>query len=277
MSQWHYTDRERRQHGPVDADEFERLYRAGMLDDSTLVWREGLPQWQPLADLLDDLGLRETSSPYKPPSANVDVGVGLRPVAGGSVVYAGFWKRVAAYCIDGTLSGLVGAIIGGVMGGVMGALLMGGGNVDSGALMAIQLLGNVVGLVVGLAYFAGFHASSSMATLGKMAVGIKVVRSDGERIGFLRGVGRYFALFVSSIPLGIGFIMAGFTDCKRALHDMMCDTVVVDKWAFTAHPEWQRSDLGAVTIVVLALYGLMILVGIGVIAAAVGLAAANAH
>lgn len=275
MSQWYYTDRERRQYGPVDAGEFVRLYRAGLLDGSTLVWREGLPQWQPLAGLLGELGLREAPSPYSPPSANVDVE--LRPVAGGAVVYAGFWKRVAAYCIDATLSGLVSAVIGGVIGGVMGALLMGGGNVDSGAMMAIQLFGNVVGLVIGLAYFAGFHASSSMATLGKMAVGIKVVRSDGERIGFLRGMGRYFALFVSSITLGIGFIMAGFTDRKRSLHDMMCDTVVVDKWAFTAHPEWQRPDLGAVTIVVLALYGLMILVGIGVIAVAVGLAAANAH
>src|SRR3546814_4237002 len=84
-----------------------------------------------------------------------------------------------------------------------------------------------------------------------MASGIKVVRSDGEGCGFWRGFGRYFGMMLSGLILGIGFLMAAFTERKQALHDMICDTVVVDQWAFTAHPDQQREELGTVAWVVL--------------------------
>lgn len=258
MAQWHYADRDRQQHGPVDEAELRRLFRAGRIQRDTLIWNPGLPQWQPLGGFANEIGLLETDSPYAPPTAEV-----LRDdvvVQGGEVVYAGFWKRVAAYVIDSMITGIVGGIIGGMVGAVMGASLLRGGDLagSEGTLLAIQGVGNLIGVVLGVAYFAGFHSSSSMATLGKMAIGIKVVRSNGERISFLRGVGRYFALIVSGITLCIGFFMAGFTERKRALHDMLCDTIVVDKWAFTGHPELQRRELGAVTIVVLVLFALLL-------------------
>ena len=56
--------------------------------------------------------------------------------------------------------------------------------------------------------------------------------------------------------------MAGFTDRKQALHDMICDTVVVDKWAFTAQPEMQRHELGTAAVVVLVGYFGLILLGV---------------
>ena len=103
--------------------------------------------------------------------------------------------------------------------------------------------------------------------------GIKVVRSDGSRISVARGVGRYFATFLSTLILGIGFLMAAFTERKQALHDMVCDTLVVDKWAFTAHPEWQKRELGTVTVVILALFGvLMLLFGLVMAFAIAGIA-----
>ena len=102
------------------------------------------------------------------------------------------------------------------------------------------------------------HSSGNQASLGKMAIGIKVVRTDGSRISFWRAFGRYWALIPSAIILGIGYLMAAFTDRKQALHDMICDTLVVDKWAYTDRPEWQREDLGVVAIVVLALAGLLV-------------------
>jgi uncharacterized RDD family membrane protein YckC len=99
-----------------------------------------------------------------------------------------------------------------------------------------------------------------------MAIGIKVVRSDGHRISFWRAFGRWWALIPSGIILAIGYIMAGFTDRKRALHDMMCDTLVVDKYAYTAQAELQREELGVVTIVVLCLVGLLFLAMIALFA-----------
>ena len=114
------------------------------------------------------------------------------------------------------------------------------------------------------------HSSDQQATLGKMAIGIKVVRSNGEKITFLRGFGRYFALILNGFTIFIGFVMAAFTDRKRALHDMVCDTLVV-KWAYTEHPEWQRRELGTVTIVVLVASAALI-IAVGVLAG-LGLAA----
>ena len=107
------------------------------------------------------------------------------------------------------------------------------------------------------------HSRPAEATLGKMAVGIKVARSDGSRISFGRGILRWLALFVSALPLGLGFLMAAFTERKQALHDILCDTIVVDRWAYTDKPELQTRGLDGVTIAVLAILGVMLLLGIG--------------
>jgi hypothetical protein len=89
-----------------------------------------------------------------------------------------------------------------------------------------------------------------------MAVGIKVVRSNGEPDQG-RAFGRYWAMLLSSFTLGIGFLMAAFTERKQGLHDMICDTLVVDRWAYTDQPHLQRRELGTVTIVILVLTGLL--------------------
>ncbi len=73
------------------------------------------------------------------------------------------------------------------------------------------------------------ESSSKQATLGKMALGIIVTDVNGERIGFGRATGRFFGKIVSGMIFYIGYIMAGFTDRKQALHDMMAGTLVVNK------------------------------------------------
>jgi len=72
-------------------------------------------------------------------------------------------------------------------------------------------------------YFLGKFS----ATPGKMALGLKVLRADGEMITYPRALGRFFAEFLSSVILAIGYIMAAFDEEKRALHDRICDTRVV--------------------------------------------------
>lgn len=65
------------------------------------------------------------------------------------------------------------------------------------------------------------------ATIGKKALGIKVVDLYGNRLSFWRSLGRYFAMILSYLSLFIGFILAGFTTKKQALHDMASGTLVV--------------------------------------------------
>ena len=84
--------------------------------------------------------------------------------------------------------------------------------------------------------------SGRQATLGKMAVGIKVTDDDGQRIASRVASAAISPRILSSLILFIGYIMAAFTDRKRALHDMIASTLVVDRWAFTAHPERQRAS-----------------------------------
>jgi uncharacterized RDD family membrane protein YckC len=144
----------------------------------------------------------------------------------GPYQYAGFWIRVLASIIDSIIVGVVDSII------QFTALrpMLGIGDVSDptslfAAAGAVGVLG-LVGIVVAACYEAIFVAQMG-ATPGKMALGMKVVRSDGSRIDLGRSFGRHFAKMLSAIILGIGYIMVAFDSEKRGLHDMICDTRVV--------------------------------------------------
>jgi uncharacterized RDD family membrane protein YckC len=72
-------------------------------------------------------------------------------------------------------------------------------------------------------------SSEWQATVGKRAMSIVVTGIDGGRISFGRATGRHFAKYVSAFIIGIGFIMAAFTAKKQALHDMMAETLVINR------------------------------------------------
>ncbi len=92
-------------------------------------------------------------------------------------------------------------------------------------LMAISA--QVISLLVTWLYYALLESGKHQATWGKRLLGIKIIGKDGQRIGFARASGRFFAKLLSYITLYIGFIMAGFTSRKRALHDIIAETYVV--------------------------------------------------
>jgi uncharacterized RDD family membrane protein YckC len=73
------------------------------------------------------------------------------------------------------------------------------------------------------------ESSSAQATLGKLIIGIKVTNVHGDRISFGRATARYFAKVISALTLFIGYIMAGFTNKKQALHDIIADCLVIKK------------------------------------------------
>ena len=67
------------------------------------------------------------------------------------------------------------------------------------------------------------------ATLGKMALSLKVISADTPQLSYGRCVGRFFAEWLSTLVLFIGYIIAGFDEEKRTLHDHICGTRVVKK------------------------------------------------
>jgi uncharacterized RDD family membrane protein YckC len=88
---------------------------------------------------------------------------------------------------------------------------------------------NVVGIVLGWLYFCLMWTSTKQASLGMMAVGIKVVDLTGARISFGKATGRYFASILSGCLVGAGYIMIAFNERKQSLHDQMAGTLVVFK------------------------------------------------
>ncbi len=135
--------------------------------------------------------------------------------------YAGFWLRFGAYMIDFIVCFVILFIL---------SMLFGVSMAYSGDNDTLE--GGAIGLMVGMyiaiiLYFPILESSSWQATIGKRAVGIKVIDLDGRRIGFPRALGRFFAKIISGIILYIGFIMAGFTERKQALHDIIAGTLVI--------------------------------------------------
>ena len=120
---------------------------------------------------------------------------------------AGFWIRFVAAILD--------------------SMILGGVNF---ALMMIDPALSLVGLVIALVYYVYFPSSDMMGTPGKSVLGLKITDEHGNKISMGTAVMReILGKFISAIIMYIGFLMVGFTDRKRGLHDMIANTVVVYK------------------------------------------------
>ena len=87
----------------------------------------------------------------------------------------------------------------------------------------------LAGVVASWLYSALLQSSARQATVGKMALGLIVTDESGNRIGFGRASGRYFAGYLNALTLGIGYLMVIWTPRKQALNDRIAGTVVVPK------------------------------------------------
>ncbi len=141
------------------------------------------------------------------------------PAPARPVVYAGFWRRVAATLIDTIPL----AIMSWIIGSATRTPSMVWWDVESAA----DLRGFVLGAIIAWIYYALSESSRVQATLGKMIIGIYVTDESGRRITFGKATGRHFGKYVSGVILGIGFLMAGFTAKKQGLHDILAGTLVV--------------------------------------------------
>ena len=135
--------------------------------------------------------------------------------------YAGFWLRFVAYIIDGIILTIASFLISSIFG--VDTFAMEPDFSQMGAMMG----SNFTNVIVGWLYFAIMESSENQGTLGKRALNLKVTDMMGEKISFGRATGRYFGKLISAILLFIGFIMAGFTEKKQALHDIMAGALVV--------------------------------------------------
>lgn len=225
---WYYYQNGQ-QVGPVPVDTIRGLAAQGQLRADDLVWREGMPQWSPLRQVPELSG-------GLPPSGHAATGPAAQPQAPigyytptQTAQYASVWLRFCAMIVDGLIAGVLGLLVGAVFGGIFGFMVaVSGGDIDAFST-ALEIGGNLIGLLISWIYEASFESSSKQATLGKMAVGIFVTDEAGQRISFARATGRHFGKYLSGIILLIGYIMAIFTARKQALHDIMAGTLVLKR------------------------------------------------
>ena len=150
------------------------------------------------------------------------VAVAVKPPA-----FAGFWRRAVAFLIDNLIIGFLFTIV------IAFDIPRFTVNFDLNAPTLKQIpqltpLGFIVaGLMIWM-YYALFEASAWQATPGKRILGLYVSDLGGRRLTFSRATIRNVAKMIPIVS-AVGYFLAGFTEKKQALHDMMAGCVVVMK------------------------------------------------
>ncbi len=160
--------------------------------------------------------------------------------------YAGFWARFAAYFMDAAIVSIFTVFIFWLLRDQLSYFfaahpdilkkLQGGGDGLSSYSSSydwenkfMYYYASFFSLVFNWAYFAGFESSHLRGTPGKWMLGIYVTDMENKRISFAQATGRHFGKIISGLILTIGYMMAGFTEHKQALHDMMAGCYVWKK------------------------------------------------
>ncbi|MCX5770492.1 MAG: RDD family protein [Candidatus Hydrogenedentes bacterium] len=244
---WYYMRGQDRM-GPVDEVQFQVLLASQQVTAETFVWRQGMGRWQrwgelepaaPPAGTGPDPGASRPTGVCAECGQTFDVSemifykgshvcglckpIFFQRIKEGAalphqLVYGGFGRRFVAKLVDGIILGVAGLSV---------AMMTGWSMFDPSNLIA-YFTGSGINYVIGLAYNV-FFLGRFGATPGKMLLGLKVVRPDGDSISYLRALGRVFAEYLSMIILYIGYLMVLFDEERRSLHDRICDTRVILK------------------------------------------------
>lgn len=152
--------------------------------------------------------------------------------------YAGFWLRFVAVVIDGIIIGVLQSF---VFVPVLGALGISFFNSPpdmtdpeqaTGMIAAIMAAAGAVwilALIIQILYFTFMESSKYQATVGKLALGLIVTDMNGGKLDFTKALVRNLCRIISNFTMLIGYIIAGFTAKKQALHDIIAGTLVVKK------------------------------------------------
>ena len=153
------------------------------------------------------------------------------PSAPATAQYAGFWIRLVAAFIAGMILGIIGFIIQAVFGGVFGVALLTGPQEPSPATAGLfaGIFGAMlfISIAIEIVYYVGLTGTYG-ATVGKMILGLKVVDTNGQKIGFGKAALReVVGKWISGLVFGLGYIWVAFDPKKQGWHDKLAGTYVV--------------------------------------------------
>jgi len=152
--------------------------------------------------------------------------------------YAGFWMRLVAFIIDAIIIGVLQSFVFVPILGVLGISIFNStpdmSDPDQVAGMVATIaaaMGTVwiLAMIIQILYFTFMESSKYQATVGKLALGLMVTDVNGAKLDFTKALVRNLCRIISNITMLIGYIIAGFTEKKQALHDIIAGTLVVKK------------------------------------------------
>lgn len=155
-------------------------------------------------------------------------------------IFAGFWLRFVAYIIDWVIIYALQSFIFVPFFGLLGISFASKArdfeNMSDaeamgviGTMAAVSTAAIFLSSVIAIFYWTLMESSKYQATVGKLALGLKVTDMDGNSLDFVKALVRNFCKIFSGVIMGIGYIMAGFTEKKQGLHDIIANTLVVKK------------------------------------------------
>jgi uncharacterized RDD family membrane protein YckC len=144
-----------------------------------------------------------------------------------SRVFAGFWRRVWAGMIDVSLEIVVALLIALFIDAIFKLMGRAFGIQQDSAAYVTGFTFIVLLTVGGWLYAALSESSRYRATIGKRIMHLQVVSVGGEKLNFGQASVRHVMKFLSLFTLGIGFLMAGWTKRRQALHDIPTDCLVI--------------------------------------------------
>ena len=207
------------EYGPASLDELKSWIGDGRVAGSTQVWRNDLALWTPAARYAElQQALARLPASMSPAARNQ----ALRA--------AGFWPRLAAYLLDRVLLAMLFGMICQWKHWEIPALpAVLDDQTFRQFLEQYRLYANLVlpyVFVLTVLYDVLLNGTFG-ATLGKMAVGAKIIAADGSPLGYSRSLLRSLAARFTEIMLFLGYLWIIVRSDKRGLHDLMAGTRVV--------------------------------------------------
>lgn len=247
MAYWFYI-KDNQQVGPLSEQQILQAAESGDITHDTLMWTDQMEDWAPYSSVQDrikstpsDNDPQKVLCPYCHSSVTRDdliqagdaqicvmckdqyvqmIKEGVDPNAPNRH-YAGFWVRFCAMFLDGIILRLIQAPF---------ELLVYFGALPDAFIAISAIISPILNIAIALTYYTLFIGNPKLqATPGKMAMKLKVIRSDGSTLSYGLAAGRYLAYIIDTLTLFIGYLMCVWDNEKRCLHDRICNTRVIRK------------------------------------------------
>jgi len=139
-----------------------------------------------------------------------------------TIKVVGFGWRLVAALIDGLLLGALSFLFAFIIGFIIWFTRLYG----SGEFYPSERLFTVFGFILSVAYYIVFWAKSGQ-TPGKMAMGLRVVSTDGSPVSWGKAFLRYIGYVINIVIFLVGFLWIAFDQKRQGWHDKMAGTYVV--------------------------------------------------